>query len=114
MKQEIHPDYTKATVVCNGCGNKFDTRATVDHIEVEICSNCHPFYTGKQKLVDVAGRVDRFRARQAAASSTKGGKKAAKKQGKDQDKPAENTKKSLSDLKKETGKQDKKSSSEEE
>ena len=71
MKQAIHPDYIKAQVICNGCGTKFETHATVPKIEVEICSQCHPFYTGKQKLVDVAGRVDRFRARQAAGEQTK-------------------------------------------
>lgn len=71
MKQAIHPDYIDAKVICNGCGTKFDTRASVPKIEVEICSQCHPFYTGKQKLVDVAGRVDRFRARQASAGQTK-------------------------------------------
>lgn len=70
MKQAVHPDYIDAKIICNGCHTKFDTRATVPKIEVEICSQCHPFYTGKQKLVDVAGRVDRFRARQASAEET--------------------------------------------
>ena len=59
MKQDIHPKYETATVTC-GCGNKFTTRSTKKNITVEICSACHPFYTGKQKLLDSAGRVERF------------------------------------------------------
>lgn len=62
MKQGIHPKYEAATVTC-ACGNSFETRATMPEIRVEICSNCHPFYTGKQKLVDTGGRVDRFKKR---------------------------------------------------
>ena len=68
MKQGIHPELKTTLVHCNGCGTEFETHSTVDKITVEICSQCHPFYTGKQKLVDVAGRVDRFKARQAAAA----------------------------------------------
>jgi large subunit ribosomal protein L31 len=64
MKQGIHPDYAKATVRCS-CGNTFETRATTPEIHVELCNQCHPFYTGKQKLVDTGGRVDRFRRRYA-------------------------------------------------
>ena len=60
MKQGIHPEYMAATAVC-ACGNRFETMSTVDEIHVEICSVCHPFYTGKQRLVDTAGRVDRFK-----------------------------------------------------
>ena len=59
MKDKIHPKYEIATVTC-ACGNTFQTRSTLKNIKVEICSNCHPFYTGKQKLVDTAGRVDKF------------------------------------------------------
>ena len=59
MKTDIHPTYATATVKC-ACGNTFVTRST-DEIPHRICSNCHPFYTGKQKLVDTAGRVERFR-----------------------------------------------------
>lgn len=66
MKQGIHPEYTETTVRCS-CGNSFQTRATVDSISVELCSECHPFYTGKQKLVDTGGRVDRFKRRMAKA-----------------------------------------------
>jgi large subunit ribosomal protein L31 len=59
MKKEIHPDYKAAHVTC-GCGNTFETRSTKEKIAVEVCSNCHPFYTGKQKFVDTAGMVERF------------------------------------------------------
>lgn len=64
MKPDIHPTYQTATVHC-ACGNTFETRSTVRDIHVEICSACHPFYTGKQKLMDTAGRVERFRQRYA-------------------------------------------------
>jgi large subunit ribosomal protein L31 len=60
MKQGIHPEYMAASAVC-ACGNSFETMSTVDEIHVEICSVCHPFYTGKQRLIDTAGRVDRFK-----------------------------------------------------
>jgi large subunit ribosomal protein L31 len=59
MKEGIHPTYQAVTVVC-ACGNTFETRSTKPGIRVEICSNCHPFYTGKQKLVDTEGRVEKF------------------------------------------------------
>lgn len=62
MKADIHPDYVLANVRCS-CGNTFTTRSTKPELHVEICSACHPFYTGKQKLVDTAGRVDKFRKR---------------------------------------------------
>ncbi len=59
MKKGIHPEYVDATIVC-ACGNEIKTRATKKLIKVEICSKCHPFFTGKQKFVDTAGRVDKF------------------------------------------------------
>lgn len=62
MKQGIHPEYYQATVKC-ACGNTFVTGSTQKEIHVEICSACHPFFTGKQKLVDSTGRVDRFKKR---------------------------------------------------
>jgi large subunit ribosomal protein L31 len=62
MKPKIHPDYVECEVIC-GCGERFKTRATVPEIRVEVCSKCHPFYTGKQKFVDSAGRVEKFLAR---------------------------------------------------
>ena len=64
MKTEIHPEYVPAHVRCT-CGNEFWTRSTKPELHVEICSNCHPFYTGRQKLVDTGGRVERFRRRAA-------------------------------------------------
>jgi len=62
MKKGIHPEYFDCTVTCS-CGNTFKTRSTKKEIKVEICSNCHPFYTGRQKLVDSGGRVERFKKR---------------------------------------------------
>ena len=64
MKEKIHPKYEECKVTC-GCGEKFVTRATRAEINVEICSKCHPFFTGKQKLVDTAGRVEKFQRRYA-------------------------------------------------
>jgi len=66
MKKEIHPDYVEATVTCS-CGNTFMTRSTKPELRVEICSQCHPFYSGKQKLVDTGGRVERFERRYGKA-----------------------------------------------
>jgi len=60
MKEGIHPDYMQATVSCS-CGHKFETKATQAEVHTDICSVCHPFYTGKQRLVDTAGRVERFK-----------------------------------------------------
>jgi large subunit ribosomal protein L31 len=62
MKEGIHPDYKKIKVTCS-CGNTFETRSTFgkDDMHLDVCSNCHPFYTGKQKIMDTAGRVDRFK-----------------------------------------------------
>lgn len=83
MKAGIHPDFMKTKVTCSSCKTTFETMSTVPEIQVELCSNCHPFYTGKQKLVDTAGRVDRFRAQrekaQAIKSSTKAKSKKAEK-----------------------------------
>jgi len=88
MKKGIHPEYVECTVIC-GCGETFKTRSTRPKIVIEICSKCHPFYTGKQKLVDTAGRVEKFRKRygkwkkeeEKATSSEKGvsGEEAATK-----------------------------------
>jgi large subunit ribosomal protein L31 len=64
MKPDIHPTYQHAIVRC-ACGAEFVTRSTVPEVRVEICSTCHPFYTGKQKIVDTAGKVERFRQRYA-------------------------------------------------
>ncbi len=62
MKQGIHPDYKETTITC-ACGEVIHTRSTRENIRVEICSKCHPFFTGRQKLVDTGGRVDRFKKR---------------------------------------------------
>ena len=70
MKPDIHPEYQVASVRC-ACGNEFQTRSTKAEIRVEICSNCHPFYTGKQKLVDATGKVERFRQRYASKGKGK-------------------------------------------
>jgi large subunit ribosomal protein L31 len=67
MKVGIHPEYTVCLVKC-GCGNEFETRGTKSELHVEICSACHPFFTGKQKFVDSAGRVDRFQKRYGAST----------------------------------------------
>jgi len=62
MKKGIHPDYIEATVHC-ACGNTFSTRSTRKELRVEVCSRCHPFFTGEQRIVDTAGRVERFKRR---------------------------------------------------
>ncbi len=62
MKADIHPEYVETTITC-ACGNSLQTYSTVPNLRVEICSSCHPFYTGKQRLVDTAGRVERYRQR---------------------------------------------------
>jgi large subunit ribosomal protein L31 len=64
MKQGIHPDYVETLVTCS-CGNTFTTRSVKKELHVELCSQCHPFYTGKQKLVDTGGRVERFQRKYA-------------------------------------------------
>lgn len=70
MKKDIHPQYEKAIVTC-ACGNTFETRSTKKEIKVEICSNCHGFFTGKQKLVDSAGRVEKFQKKYGIRNTTK-------------------------------------------
>ena len=68
MKADIHPDYKVVNVTC-ACGNTFKTRSTMGDISVDVCGACHPFYTGKQRLVDTAGRIDRFRRKYATPAS---------------------------------------------
>ena len=75
MKTDIHPDYVECQVHCS-CGNEFTTRSTVPSLRVELCSECHPFFTGKQKLVDTGGRVDRFNRRLAKKAAPAKGKAA--------------------------------------
>ena len=76
MKTDIHPDYAEATITCS-CGNTFQTRSTGGDLRVELCNECHPFFTGRQKLVDSGGRVDRFNKRYG---STVKSKKAARRE----------------------------------
>ena len=75
MKKGIHPDYMDCVVTC-ACGNQFTTGSTLAEIKVEICSNCHPFFTGEQKYVDTLGRVERFKQKQAKVKGKKCLKKA--------------------------------------
>ena len=70
MKKDIHPEYKEAIVTC-ACGNTFKVGSTLPKIEVEICSACHPFYTGEEKVLDTAGRVEKFKARAAKQDKTK-------------------------------------------
>jgi large subunit ribosomal protein L31 len=71
MKDSIHPEYKEITVNCS-CGNSFQTRSTVGHdLSIEVCASCHPFYTGKQKMVDTGGRVDKFRKKYAAVTGVR-------------------------------------------
>ena len=70
MKKGIHPKYGDAKIIC-ACGKEWDTRSTQKEIKVGICANCHPFFTGKQKFIDTAGRVEKFRRRYGMASEEK-------------------------------------------
>jgi large subunit ribosomal protein L31 len=71
MKADTHPEYTEIKVNCS-CGNTFQTRSTIGHdLTIEVCSACHPFYTGKQKIVDTGGRVDKFRKRYGLSGAAK-------------------------------------------
>lgn len=71
MKQGIHPDYVRCTVTCTTCGAKFETGSTLGDIKVDTCSNCHPFYTGKQRFVTQDGRIDRFNKKLARTEAIK-------------------------------------------
>jgi large subunit ribosomal protein L31 len=82
VKKDIHPDYMKCTISC-ACGNVIETYSTVPEIKVEICSNCHPFFTGKQKLIDTAGRVEQFR-RKYGMREEGGGEKKEKEEEKEE------------------------------
>lgn len=83
MKSEIHPTYNKKVTATCGCGHTFTFGSTKEDIRIEICSNCHPFYTGKEKLIDTAGKVEKFKAartkaKAAAPKKKKSEKRAAK------------------------------------
>ena len=69
MKKDIHPTYFPQAKVTCACGNSFTIGSTKEALEVEICSNCHPLYTGKEKIIDIAGRVEKFKARRATAAT---------------------------------------------
>jgi len=75
MKKDIHPPYHKTAITC-ACGNIIETGSTQKEIHVEICSSCHPFFTGKQKLIDSAGRIERFRRKYAKYNEKEAAKKA--------------------------------------
>ncbi|MDQ3812656.1 MAG: 50S ribosomal protein L31 [Armatimonadota bacterium] len=75
MKEGIHPKYVDAVITCSSCGSVVHTRSTEPVIRIDLCSNCHPFYTGKKRIVDTAGRVERFNQRRAAGDKAQ---KAAK------------------------------------
>jgi large subunit ribosomal protein L31 len=76
MRSDIHPNYTTAKAHCS-CGSEFETRSTVSELRVELCNVCHPFFTGKQRLVDTGGRVERFQRRYGDRSAKKGTPKPA-------------------------------------
>jgi large subunit ribosomal protein L31 len=77
MKPKIHPEYNEINVICS-CGNKFKTRSTLaKDLQVEVCADCHPFYTGKQKIVDTAGRVEKFKQKFQRTPTSKGKSVAA-------------------------------------
>jgi large subunit ribosomal protein L31 len=93
MKQGIHPTYsTKATITCV-CGAVMTTGSTVEKMNTEICSNCHPFYTGKKKFIDAGGRVDRFKRLTAKATDTQKLRASSKKKAVKEDTPVKATKK---------------------
>ena len=79
MKQAIHPQYFDKCQVTCACGNKFTTGSTVDHLLVEVCNKCHPFFTGQHKFVDIKGRIDKFKEKQAQGVTYAAKKSAAKK-----------------------------------
>ena len=100
MKAEIHPSYDDITVTCS-CGNSFKTRSTTSKdMTIEVCSQCHPFFTGEMKFVDTQGRVERFQAKMKAAKSfSKKGKKADKKEGSTSAAPQKSLKEMLKESK---------------
>lgn len=77
MKKDIHPKYVEATVTC-GCGDTFVTRSTSENIHIEVCGKCHPFYTGKQKYVDSAGRIEKFQRKYNWSAKSPAGETAPK------------------------------------
>ncbi len=80
MKTEIHPRYVEATVTCQSCNTTWTTRSTKSELKVELCSTCHPFYTGQQRIVDTAGQIERFNKRLEGAQAEPRRKKARRRQ----------------------------------
>ena len=80
MRTGIHPDYVDAKITCMSCGTEWETRSTKPEIRIELCSNCHPFYTGQQRIVDTAGQVERFMNRLERADDSPRRKKAERRQ----------------------------------
>lgn len=78
MKSDIHPNYVECVITCASCNSEVHTHATVPEMRLDLCSNCHPFYTGKKRIVDTAGRVDRFNQRRAIGEKAQ--KAAAKRE----------------------------------
>lgn len=77
MKESIHPEYFQTNVVCSGCGTTFVTGSTIPEIRIAVCAVCHPFYTGKEKMLDAEGRVDRFKKKYARFGGDSSAKKEA-------------------------------------
>jgi large subunit ribosomal protein L31 len=92
MREDIHPAYPTAKVHC-ACGATWETRSTHGDLHLDICSNCHPFFTGKQKLIDTQGRIDRFKKKYANAPATPPRKKASKAAARKAEKPVKKAKK---------------------
>ncbi len=98
MKSGIHPTYHETITVTCACGNKFETGSTLDHLTVEICSNCHPFWTGDHKFVDIEGRVDKFKKKMDLAEKARKARVEALKAKMSQQKEREEGPKSLKDM----------------
>ena len=90
MKKDIHPEYVDAVIHCS-CGNSWTTRSTTAEMRIEVCSDCHPFYTGEQRIVDTAGRIERFRRRYAGAEQQREQTAADAANGGDAEQPDETT-----------------------
>jgi large subunit ribosomal protein L31 len=97
MKKDIHPVYNKITVTCN-CGNKFETGSTAEAISVEICSKCHPFWTGAQRFIDTEKRVDKFKRKQELGESERKKRIQKIKEKVQKEKEKEDTPKTLKDM----------------
>ena len=106
MKKEIHPQYNTAAKATCACGHTFEVGSTLDSINVEVCSNCHPFYTGEEKAIDTAGRVEKFKTRRKVAESAQAD--AKKREEIKAEKEKENKKKEDAKKKAEAEKKDKK------